>query len=209
MIRKLLLSMAIALFLAVCFIFAGIFSSKVSSISANEVLLIGRDCGSDLPTMDSYDSYQFITPYLNQKAAENLAYAQQCYQLADHEQPDSCKVTTIPTLPYKVDHNAACPFPAEMCKLSSGNWLLDTGVLDSYEHFGLNTGPHVTVQIMEHCGPLSTAGFSNSSVDPERGAANYTRYYYGGGSLNYTFEVVNNPTWLTSEEEGDYQIMYV
>ncbi|KAJ4410406.1 hypothetical protein N0V91_001892 [Didymella pomorum] len=114
--------------------------------------------------MDGDDSYQVITPYLNQKAAENLAYAQQCYQLEEHERPDSCKITTIPTLPYKVDRNAACPFPAGLCKLSS---------------------------------------------DPERGGANYTRYYYGGGSFNYTFEVVNNPTWLTSEKEGDYQIMYV
>jgi len=157
--------------------------------------------------MDNDDSLQFTTPYLNQKAAENLAYAQQCYQLEDHERPDSCRVTTIPALPYTVARNASCPFPEDMCKLSSGNWLLDTGVLDSYEHLGLNSGPHVTVQVKEHCGPLVTAGWSNSSVDLERGGANYTRYYYGGGPENYTFEVMNNATWLTSEKEGDYQVM--
>jgi hypothetical protein len=160
--------------------------------------------------MEGWDSYQYTTPYLNQKAAENLAYAQQCYQLEDHELPDNCRVTTIPALPYKIDRNASCPFSAGMCKLPSGNLLLDTGVLDSYQHFGLNMGPHVTVQVKEHCGPLVTAGRSNSSIDQERGGGtNYTRYYYGGGVLNYTFEVANDATWLTSEKEGDYQILYV
>lgn len=159
--------------------------------------------------MEGMDSLQFTTPYLNQKTAEDLAYAQQCYQTEDRDRPDSCRVTTIPALPYKIDRNASCPFSAEMCKLASGNLLLDTGILDSYEHFGLNTGPHVTVQVREHCGPLVTAGFSNSSADPQRGGADYTRYYYGGGSLNFTFEVASNATWLTSEKEGDYQIQCV
>lgn len=159
--------------------------------------------------MDGWESQQYITPFLNQKAAENLAYAQQCYQTEDHQRPDSCRVTTTPALPYKINGNASCPFPAEMCKNPSGNLQLDTGLLDSYTHFGLNMGPHVTLQVKEHCAPLVTQGFSNSSVDPDRSNVNYTRYYYGGGYFNYTFEVANNATPSTSEKMGDYEVLYV
>ncbi|KAF2629796.1 hypothetical protein BU25DRAFT_274351 [Macroventuria anomochaeta] len=204
--RKLLLPTLLALTLAVSFIFAGIFSSRVSNSSANEILLVGRDCNEDLPKMDDRESQQYITPFLNRKAAENLAYASQCYQTGDADRPDSCKVMTTPALPYKFDGNASCPFAADMCKQPFGNMVLDTGTLDSYTHFGLNTGPHVTVQVKEHCAPLVTNGFSNSSVDPDRSFVNFTRYYYGGGWYNYTFEIANNATSHTSDSTGDYEV---
>lgn len=185
---------------------SGIFSSRVSSGSANEILLKGRSCGTDLPDMDTWESQQYITPYLNQKAAENLAYAQQCYQTEDRERPESCRSTTVPALPYTIDGNASCPFPDEMCQSHSGNLRFRTAVLDSYTHFGLNMGPHVTLQVEEHCAPLITTEFSNSSIDPDRNNVNYTRYYYGGGYYNYTFEVANNATLPTSERSGDYKV---
>lgn len=151
---------------------------------------------------------QYSAPFLHRKAAENLAYASQCYQVTDTSRPDSCRVMTIPALPYNIDGNASCPFESSICKQSSGNLLLDTGILDSYTHFGLNKGPHVTVQVKEHCAPIVTAGHFNSSVDPSRNNVNFTRYYYGGGSglHNYTFEVANNATSPSSEGTGDYRI---
>lgn len=181
----------------------------MSNSSANETLLIGRDCDVDLPKTIGVENEQYLTPFLNRKAAEHLAYAAQCYQVNESARPDSCNVLTTPALPYKLDGNASCPFAADMCKQPFGNLVLDTGPLDSYTHFGLNTGPHVSVQVKEHCAPLVTNGFSNSSVDPERSHVNFTRYYYGGGWYNYTFEIANNATSHTSEGMGDYEVLYV
>ncbi|KAJ8112330.1 hypothetical protein OPT61_g5274 [Boeremia exigua] len=206
LIQKLLLPTLLALALAVSFILAGIYSSRVSSSSANEVLLSGRDCNVDFPKGEFMTFDQQSAFFLNRKAAENLAYASQCYQSEDAARPDSCRVTTIPALPYSLDGNASCPFEAHMCKQTHGNILIDTGVLDSYTHFGLNAGPHVTVQTKEHCAPLVTTGFSNSSIDPDRNNVEFTRYYYGAGFRNYTFEVANNATSLTSDGTGDYRV---
>ncbi len=156
--------------------------------------------------MESMSYDMSSTPFLSRKAAENLAYASQCYQVKDTARPDSCRVTTIPTLPYSLDGNASCPFDARMCKQAFGNLLMETEVLDSHAHFGLNTGPHVTIQTKEHCAPLVTAGFSNSSIDLDRNNLNFTRYYYGGGFFNHTFEVTNDEISLTSAGTGDYQV---
>lgn len=153
------------------------------------------------------DFDQYATPFLNRKAAEHLAYASDCYQTNATARPDSCNVMTIPSVPVQVDSNASCPFAAEICKSTSGNILLDTGVLDSYEHFGLNAGPHVSIRVREHCAPIVTAGYSNSSVDPFRSNINFTSYYYGGGYFNAsTFEVANNSTSQTSQGTGNYEV---
>lgn len=156
--------------------------------------------------MNSSKDTQYKTPFLNQKAAENLAYASQCYQTEDSARSDSCRIMTTPALPYKLDSNASCPFAADMCKQPFGNLVFDTGLLDSYKHFGLNTGPHVSVRVREHCAPIVTSGFSNSSVDPDRSYVNFTRYWYGGGYWNYTFEVANNATSQNSDRTGDYGV---
>ena len=185
----------------------GIFSSRVSSNSVNEILITGRDCDVDLPNKESMDFDQYSTLFLKRKAAEHLAYASQCYQANDSARPDNCRIMTIPALPIKVDNNASCPFDNKICKQLSGNILLDTGVLDSYEHFGLNAGPHVSVQVTEHCAPIVTAGYSNSSVDPARNNVNFTSYNYGGGYFNAsTFEVANNSTSHTSQGTGNYDV---
>ena len=109
----------------------GIFSSRVSSNSVNEILITGRDCDVDLPNKESMD----------------------------------------------------------------------------FDQFGLNAGPHVSVQVTEHCAPIVTAGYSNSSVDPARNNVNFTSYNYGGGYFNAsTFEVANNSTSHTSQGTGNYDV---
>jgi hypothetical protein len=185
----------------------GTFSSRVSSSSANEILIIGRDYDVDLPNKDSMSHDQYSTLFLNQKAAEHLAYASQCYQVDDSTLPNNCRIMTIPALPVKVDSNASCPFDNEICKQHSGNIFIDTGVLDSYEHFGLNAGPHIFIQVTEHCAPIVTAGYSDSSVDPVRNNINFTSYHYGGGHLGaFIFEVANNLTSHTSQGTGNYDV---
>lgn len=160
----------------------------------------------DLPASDPLTVGVQSALSVNHKAAEYLAYASQCYQVDDDARPDSCRVMTIPAVPITVDGNASCPFAPEMCKHSSGNLRLDTGVLDSYTHFGMNAGPRLTMQVTERCAPIVTAGFSKSFVDPDRGNKNYTRYYYGGGYFNHTFEVANNVTSHTSDGTGEYKV---
>ena len=185
----------------------GTFSSRVSSSSANEILIIGRDCNVDLHNKNDVDNDQYSTLVRNRNAAEYLAYASQCYQVDDSTRPNNCRTMTIPALPVKVDSNASCPFDNKICKQPSGNILIETGVLDSYEHFGLNAGPHVSIQVTEHCAPIVTAGYSNSSVDPAQNNVNFTSYNYGGGYFNAsTFKVAINSTSHTSQGTGNYDV---
>ena len=187
----------------------GTFSSRVSSSSANEILIIGRDCNVDLHNKNDVDNDQYSTLARNRNAAEYLAYASQCYQVDDSTRPNNCRTMTIPALPVKVDSNASCPFDNKICKQPSGNILIETGVLDSYEYFGLNAGPHFSIQMTEHCAPIVTAGFSSSSVDPDRNYVNFTSYNYGRGYFDaFTFEVANNSTSPTSQGTvtGSYDV---
>jgi hypothetical protein len=227
LIRKLLLPMMLALVLVVSFLIAGVyqyppqktktcsymltqppgtFSSRVSSSSANEILIIGRDCDVELHNKDM-DLDQYSTLFFNRKAAQHLAYASQCYQADNSTLPNNCRIMTIPALPVKVDSNASCPFDNKICKQPSGNMFIETGVLDNYEHFGLNAGPHFSIQVTEHCAPIVTAGYSTSSVDPDRNYVNFTRYNYGAGYYDaFAFEVANNLTSHTSQGTGNYDV---
>ncbi|KZM18820.1 uncharacterized protein EKO05_0006517 [Ascochyta rabiei] len=212
-LRRTLYLASLALLLAITFIVAGIFSSRVSNGLANETLIIGRECNMDLPGRsytDDWTNEQYISPFLNRKAAEHLAYALQCYQEQESSQSDSCKVLTVPSLPYVLDNNASCPFAAEMCKMPFGNLMFDTGALDSYKDFGLNKGPPVTLQIKEHCAPLTTSGYTSNYVDPDRSNINFTRYHFGAAfKQNYSFEVAVNATTGRLDTVGDYQVFPV
>jgi hypothetical protein len=186
----------------------GIFSSRVSNNSANETLIAGKNCDTKLPGLSyvRWGNEQYITPFLNRKAAEHLAYALQCYQNEGAGQSDSCKVMTVPKLPYTYDGNASCPFAAEMCKQPFGNFMFDTGPLHSYKHLGLNKGPPVTLQVKEHCAPLTTDGFSSSFIDPRQSYLNFRRFHYGAGYSNYTFQVAVNSTAQHLDIAGDYKV---
>lgn len=94
--------------------------------------------------------------------------------------------------------NATCPFPdPAICRSENATIRLDSGYLDSNDHFGLNTPVHERLQwrYVLQCAPLVTEGYTFEVTDPNN--ATWARYNYGPWAVfqdnhttvNYTYEV--------------------
>ncbi|KAF1925396.1 uncharacterized protein M421DRAFT_94681 [Didymella exigua CBS 183.55] len=225
--RRLLGTASIALMVAVAFTLAGIFSSRVFQ-GWNEVLISGPkdDCNVHLPGANLIRSenrtiQEYIAPFLSQKSAEYLAYAQRCYQaekrnsqqedgyehyghLSEKEKkelfPDDCGILSIPTLPYRTRRNAPCPFKNVTCKLQDANIIIETDRLDGYKDLGLNQGPPVTMQVRHHCGPLNITAKHEGDM---------LRYYLGARHENMTFEIKEDTTTSATGHRSNYVVYAV
>lgn len=134
--------------------------------------------------------------YNSEKAWADFLYASSCY---NSKTAVDCEKFVQSSLPYTSDRNASCPFASELCKMSYGNLLLDTGDLDSVKHLGLNRGPRFTLRYRTHCAPLVTKGYTK--VLPQTGTTyrNFTRYDYG-----MIYKPVNGPDpWIYWVEQDD------
>jgi hypothetical protein len=165
------------------FIAAGGFSSRISSGITNAVLLKGNNCaivytngdGADNTTVQ--ESLGLFYPYTSQMVQSAAEYARQCY-LANASSFLNCDTFVQSRLASSIDINANCPFDNAICRSSTSNLRLDTGVLDSREAFGVNSpdDERIGFRMALHCAPLKTEGFSNETSNYSR---NYTQYYYG------------------------------
>lgn len=71
--------------------------------------------------------------------------------------------------------------------------VLDSGMLDSHIHLGLNEGPRFTLRHRTHCAPLKTAGFTDV-ITYTNGSQSTQVYRYGNrtglnGLEDYVFSV--------------------
>ncbi|KAJ8112333.1 hypothetical protein OPT61_g5273 [Boeremia exigua] len=198
-----------ALLVAVSFIVAGIFSSRVSQ-GSKEVLISGLTdkCGVRLVGVGFLRSTNqniqaYIAPFLNQKSADYLSYAQQCYQEKDRSRlPDDCGILPIPTLPYSNYSNATCPFPDKSkCKSQDRNLIIETHWLDGRRDLGLNRGPPLTMRVKHHCAPLN--------VEADQSSPGLLRYYLGARADNLTFEIRNDTETSASSHRGNYVVYAV
>ncbi|KAH7397396.1 hypothetical protein BKA66DRAFT_566504 [Pyrenochaeta sp. MPI-SDFR-AT-0127] len=200
----------VATLLSAAFSVAGIFSSKITTSSVNEVLVAGKKCGP-LPTISAFDidpigDNTVIVGIMN---TVYLDYAMQCYPPADANLVAGCSTFIQPTLPHTMDTNASCPFADEICKSAEGNLALDSGLLDSYKHLGMNKGPRVLIRQKMNCAPLTTVGFSEVIFDNQT-STNWLLYKYGQLSkeIPYLKSVPVNVT-MPYNEAGDYRVTSV
>ncbi|KAM7196688.1 hypothetical protein V8F33_006028 [Rhypophila sp. PSN 637] len=179
----------------VIFTVAGGFSSMVQ-LSADdvgsEVLLTGKACiphNIILPkNMTSYDYEAIWYPYLAREHGDYSDYAQQC---SNSKQGGAgilkCGTFVQQKIDFQTNYSAGCPFGGKLCKSNDSNIFIDTGYLDSHEHFGLNAPPDQRVLVRKtlHCAPLVTEGYKDTfNTTPSR---SYTRYYYGQSrDFNFT-----------------------
>ncbi|KAF2691131.1 hypothetical protein K458DRAFT_438815 [Lentithecium fluviatile CBS 122367] len=170
-VSRLMFVMVVAFFVTAGFVTAGVFSSRVAANSSNEVILLGSGCGTQVSAPFGQETADLLN-YRQRRILEHLITALQCQTFMK------------PRLPYTVDINSSCPFSDKICRRTSGNILLDTGLLDSSEDFGINAGPRFRVRMKRHCAPLTTNGFSHVYTDPEHPADKFMRYTYG--RANYT-----------------------
>lgn len=189
----------LALFVSVSFGVAGVFSSQITTDTANEVLLTGSNCGplrsNDDVDADAYNN--LFEPHQHQRVTAYSNYALQCYTGNATAAVEDCHPYIQANLKMTVSRNASCPFASEMCKSQTENLIVDTGYMDSSKAFGINAPPKNRFQLrmVHHCAPIVTQGFTNASVG-ENTTETFQRYYYGALStgINFTHEVSLNAT---------------
>jgi hypothetical protein len=210
----------------ILFTVAGLFSSRVVD-SANQVLITpSDDCG----LLDTrYTFFQDRNHTLSPKEVADLSalitatrseylgsmiIARNCYRRLDGTLPNLqytlCQDLVIPYIPSEVNLSNDCPFMEGVC--TSPAISVDTGLVDSNNHFGINTPTKDRIQYRQKmtCAPIPIEDrYKLADSTKEDG----TTYYYLGGVLdlngqyqpNYTFSVSPNSKYRM----GPYSPMYV
>ncbi|KAK4445119.1 hypothetical protein QBC34DRAFT_413567 [Podospora aff. communis PSN243] len=179
---RLLLIFMVALACIALATVASVFSTHVANIG-DEVLLKGSRCTA-LGTQANFDPARrqdFIPMYALERGrqVENAAnYARRCY--GENSQKAECAGFLVQKFPMTVTKNASCPFESSICKTQDKNLILDSGLLDSHAHFGINSPPEDRFQYRRvlHCAPLVTEGHKQRAPDAGVPGQNVTLYTY-------------------------------
>lgn len=171
-------------------------SSSISSGVGNEVLLDGHGCGVVYTGSSTPETVSSLHGYVSQTINNAVNYAQECYSSNATGNFD-CTNFIKDHLPGTMDDQAGCPFQEGMCRSNQSNLFLDSGYLDSREHFGLNTpgDQRILFRTTMHCAPVNTEGFSENVSTPVK---NYTQYFYGPYVENVNF------TWQIEDMNAQY-----
>ncbi|KAF2634384.1 hypothetical protein P280DRAFT_554619 [Massarina eburnea CBS 473.64] len=185
-----------ALIVSVSFGVAGVFSSQITTDTANEVLLTGDNCGPLDVSDDNTDYNMLFLPHQQERATGYANYALQCYTRNSTAAAENCHPYAQTSLKTTIDRNSTCPFSKEMCKSQSKNLFIDTGYIDSNKDLGINAAPsdRFHYRFVHHCAPLVTEGFTN--ITQTNTSEMFQRYWYGSidPRFNYTQEVSLNET---------------
>ena len=214
--RVLLLAL-IAVLHATCWGLAGVFSSRVSQVPGDEVLVRSEDCGVYQSRKDISDSAEgFFFQSLNLNATfQASTYSRLCYTASSRR--EVCDQYTAPRLDWKTNANATCPFDPEFCIFNgtAAAFEMDTGVLDVHEFLGINTplSERIGYRKVSTCAPMRVPhGFSrlvNNTEYPDSAVKQIFYVDVGGTSqgtssaTNYTYEYQILPL------HGEYKISYV
>jgi hypothetical protein len=228
-IRRCLLLILIALLHFGLVLSAGVFSSRLTR--ASDAVLVQPDiCGS----MDDYSSVAANRAHLRDQEdvdamdimvmeereswRQSSQYSRSCYAGGSDtgSDPANCGTFTSWRIESKVETNVACPFPGDVCAAAA--ITLDSGLIDSHLHLGLNAPREDRVQFRKitTCAPiLIEEKFSSNWVEntppnvpslstSPLGFVNFFpgekyKYYDIGprvdsqpASVNYTFVVSNS-----------------
>ncbi|OIW34366.1 hypothetical protein CONLIGDRAFT_688166 [Coniochaeta ligniaria NRRL 30616] len=177
---------------AAAWILASGYSSRISSLSTtNEVLLKGDACGYLDPNkeLDAGDILAYYWPWMGTMIENSARYVQACYE-DDSTATVDCSTFTKPRIQSKIATNASCPFGGNICA-TDHNIVMDSGYLDSHEHFGLNTPKDQRFQFRHvvQCAPLITEGYISTHTYNATTGRDFTRYHYGSvrGAEVYNF----------------------
>lgn len=102
---------------------------------------------------------------------------------------EPCGTFVKPSFPLSASRNASCPFDERVCRSNTSNVEVDTGLLNSYFDFGVNTAPQYRLQFRQKvsCAPLELDGYSKL-VNNSRNSASpgqndlVMQYFYGKAS---------------------------
>lgn len=195
------------------------FSSKVSTSVGNEVLISSARFGvpntTNLPNIDMMTK---VFPLRSKQLRSYNRYAEQCY--TNQSSLAGCDTFVKPYLASQVNRNAHCPFKSHICRSHNQNILLDTGLLDISDDFGMNVPPSQRFQfrVVTHCAPLKTEGYKKSFPVMEKSLPEadtnyktipaYVEYVYGHSLLagNSTHVYPDSALSLENRENPTYTI---
>jgi hypothetical protein len=200
---------------------AGIFTSRITTVMGDQVLLKGRNCG----VLRAEDNAFFAatTAYMSQRLMSAGDYARRCY--SDTSLGQGCPSFPRQRLPWRGAADAACPFPgkARVCRRNATNVRLETGLIDSNADLGINLPPRDSFRFrtVVECAPLLTSGFVRYLTGISAGRIHTQGLYLYGSSLaampisnlhpNITYlypahsrPLVNDSTWRDANR--DYTI---
>lgn len=153
----------LSLVCSVGFLTAGIFVSLVVSNSENQVLVNSDSCGFVSWRNESTPQHRRYQQLVFNQA---FTYSEACYnKTGDLPQ---CDLFAQHNIPIQHVADVECPFPG-LCKTEKA-FMLDTGLLDSHQSFGINAPPHLRVQMQRAitCAPLDLGQFFTERPAGER-----------------------------------------
>ncbi|KAI0154922.1 hypothetical protein GGR57DRAFT_502110 [Xylariaceae sp. FL1272] len=165
------------------FTIASGFSSTISTSIADEVLLKGDKCGV-LEGPETLDGTAASERFNAEKLSNAFNYAQQCYG-TDEVGTRACDKFVVPQLPSQISNTSDCPFQSHMCRKTQNTLRMDTGHLDSNDHFGLNRpkDKRFAWRYVVSCAPIVTDGYT-TIVNKSDGE--WVRYHYGTDPVGST-----------------------
>jgi hypothetical protein len=169
------------------FVTAGIFSSKVMKTDG-EVLAVGQ-CGFlDEGLAKPFDQWTkndwaggdtlFVSAYIGWRSYST--YARSCYGDYLVKGPASCKVYPVPAIISSINRTSSCPFAPGTCKEPATT--LDTGMIDSNIHLGINARPkdRVKMRKITSCAPIGVEGKYNTDWTPANETRPGTEMFFEG-----------------------------
>lgn len=214
--RRLLPFLAFSLLLSIGFGAADVFSARISSAMGNEVLLTGNRSALvdfEYNNVSDQDIASIYFAYSSQIARTSFEYADRCFgsNLVSKSGsiPDSCSTFVKASFPINVTLTTSCPFEDKICRSTSqkniSNMILDTGILDSHNDFGMNSSPEERISIRQvfHCAPLALDGYTKVSKDETVPGLNNTaqRYYENRSMLQFFY----GKCWPNQTDDLTYQ----
>lgn len=106
-----------------------------------------------------------------------------------------CNIFVRQEIPYNITTDGPCPFDESICLDNNSTVILDTGLIDSRDDFGLNTpdNQRLQVRMKAECAPIRTEGYTTTfNLSADR---SYTQYWYGASGANFTYEWSNDERW--------------
>lgn len=180
----------------VAFGVASTFSSRLSTITGDAVLISSNNCGHMYATVNSNltDLTEVYQRYLAQRSIFSAQYAEQYYH--EGHTVEGCSALIKQHLSTAVTADALCPFPGDICKSRDANLVLDTGLIDSHYDLGSNApvGQRYQIRLVLQAAPLKTEGYKQSDGPDSMTQDSYAQYHYGPRTnngrtvANFTFQ---------------------
>lgn len=183
-VRKSLPLILVGIIHLLAFAAASILASHITTTDQEVLIIRGSYCGQ----WNSFDDTELASENrLTQVVYNDLTmqhssyYVENC--LMKSQSLPECQIFKKPQLNWTSTENNPCPFEG-LC-VGPGSLHIDSGLLDSRKHFGINGQDRDRVQWRKNttCSPITTKGYSTSGNT----TITYTNHQTGGQTIvNYT-----------------------